>query len=528
MKKILGLMVALIIVPGLLFASGSEEQAGASGARAEQISFPLAEPLELHFLLQTRLHDDLNELDVFQRMQEETNVIINWEIIQSGWDEKKSLLFASNDLPDAFFGAKALNNVDILDNASFFTPLEDYIADYGPNVQAMFETQPEMEAYVTAPDGHIYSLPQRQPNRPVTRFNSFINKAWLDELGLPMPTTTEEFRTVLEAFKTGDPNGNGEADELPLIFNGMNNNSGVNNLFGAFGLTDNTNGDWINLEDGNLSYLLADDRLVEAVNYFNGLYADGLISSENFTRQWGQMVALFRTPDVATVGVGFHWTIDAAMNNAERAKQYAPLPPLEGPNGDRLWRQASILTINPVAFAMPLSNPAKAVTMAYVDQFYDPEVGVELYYGPVGTTLELDADGVYTVLPSKEPDLTQDAWLWKYGMNDLSPVYFSKAFEESIQLGYPDEKAGLDAVFAPYAEMAEEFPPFLMYTPEEIEELSILKADINSYATETVSNWITNGKINEEWARYQQQLEAMDLSRMMEIYAAAYDRYTGK
>ena len=43
-----------------------------------------------------------------------------------------------------------------------------------------------------------------------------IYKPWLDQLGLEMPTTTDEFHEVLRAFKAaGDLNGNGIDDEIP-------------------------------------------------------------------------------------------------------------------------------------------------------------------------------------------------------------------------------------------------------------------------------------------------------------------------
>jgi putative aldouronate transport system substrate-binding protein len=173
---------------------------------------------------------------------------------------------------------------------------------------------------------------------------------------------------------------------------------------------------------------------------------------------------------------------------------------------------------------MPRENPAPAETVAYLDQFYDPRIGVELYFGPVGTSLELSADGTYTVLESSDPDLTQDAWLWKHGMNDLSPVYFSEEYEEKIQLAYPDDKAEIDAVFAPYTP-DETFPPFLQYTPAEIGELSVLKAEINDFATETTAQWIMNGKVDEEWDAYRRQLDLMGLERMLAIYSAAYQRF---
>ena len=42
----------------------------------------------------------------------------------------------------------------------------------------------------------------------------FINKAWIDKLGLSMPTTTDELKAVLKAFHDQDPNGNGVQDEI--------------------------------------------------------------------------------------------------------------------------------------------------------------------------------------------------------------------------------------------------------------------------------------------------------------------------
>ena len=45
----------------------------------------------------------------------------------------------------------------------------------------------------------------------------WINTQWLDNLGLEMPTTTEEFYQVMKAFKEQDANGNGDLnDEIPL------------------------------------------------------------------------------------------------------------------------------------------------------------------------------------------------------------------------------------------------------------------------------------------------------------------------
>ena len=98
---------------------------------------------------------------------------------------------------------------------------------------------------ITAPDGHIYSFPwieelgsgkrsiQAVDDIPLDKYE------WLDELGLEIPTTTEELKEVLIAFKTQDPNGNGEADEIPMSFIINDGDEDPALLFGAFGLGDN-------------------------------------------------------------------------------------------------------------------------------------------------------------------------------------------------------------------------------------------------------------------------------------------------
>lgn len=38
---------------------------------------------------------------------------------------------------------------------------------------------------------------------------TYVKKAWLDNCGLDVPTNYDEYLAMLEAFTTGDPDGNG-------------------------------------------------------------------------------------------------------------------------------------------------------------------------------------------------------------------------------------------------------------------------------------------------------------------------------
>lgn len=77
-------------------------------------------------------------------------------------------------------------------------------------------------------EGAMYSWPELAATNPgggktgsEWQSQTWINKTWLDNLGLKMPTNWDELLTVLRAFKTQDPNKNGKNDEIPMTaFNG--------------------------------------------------------------------------------------------------------------------------------------------------------------------------------------------------------------------------------------------------------------------------------------------------------------------
>ena len=64
-----------------------------------------------------------------------------------------------------------------------------------------------------------------------------------------------------------------------------------------------------------------------------------------------------------------------------------------------------------------------------------------------------------------------------------------------------------------------------MFTVEENEERPTLTTDIDKYVESTRALWITEGGIDEGWDEYIQQLNAMGLERLMQIYTDAYERY---
>lgn len=88
---------------------------------------------------------DFTQTAFLKEISEKTGVDINWQTYYDAtWGDQKSLMLASglDALPDAFFGSITLNDGDVLANQEYFVELTDYIAEYMPNLTAIFESDP--------------------------------------------------------------------------------------------------------------------------------------------------------------------------------------------------------------------------------------------------------------------------------------------------------------------------------------------------------------------------------------------------
>ena len=205
--------------------------------------------------------------------------------------EKKQLALAKKELPDIVFDAQ-MSQYDLLRYAKDGTivAVDELIDQYMPNLKKILDENPEYRALITAPDGHIYSFPWIEElgngKEAIQSISGipWINKAWLDELGLAMPTTPEELTEVLRAFKQAHP------DSLPLSFvmNGGNEDVGV--LLSAFGYGDNADHYVVN-NDKQVIYTLADEGIIPGLEWLHSLYAEGLIDPEVFTQDYNTYVS---------------------------------------------------------------------------------------------------------------------------------------------------------------------------------------------------------------------------------------------
>ena len=159
----------------------------------------------------------------------------------------------------------------------------------------------------------------------------WINKEWLVNLGMEIPETTGEFEAVLEAFKTGDPNGNGIRDEIPLA--GSADEYDLNPmefLMGSFAVNDPYHSRMT--ADGK--GIWADPAYRDGLEYCNGLYEKGLMDKGVFDCSHAQLSEMVNSP-LPIVGAFTSSSICDVIyrGNPEVMDRYVYVPPLAGPDG---------------------------------------------------------------------------------------------------------------------------------------------------------------------------------------------------
>ncbi|MBR6027915.1 MAG: extracellular solute-binding protein [Clostridia bacterium] len=485
---------------------------------------------------------------VLLAMAEKAGITIDWDCMSDSLSEQVNIRIAGNDLPDAF-NAVGFSNFDLLryGQDGTFIDLTPYITpEIMPNLSAILEAHPEIKAAITMADGCIYGLPAGEQmgtagigkEKDYSIFTipqfSMINKKWLDELGLAVPTTLEELHAALVAFKENDMSakvyGNDAGTTIPMSTGFDQWCWGQNIFYAGFGFTNWPNDvcmDMVLTPEGKVNFLCDDDNYRAAITYFHDWYADGLMDLEMFSQDTTQLMAKCQH---GYVGVSTWWYIEELMG--EYSSDYVFLPVLAGPDGtyNVTVRTGGGTNAGQCSITSKCADPAKL--LAFYDQWYDGEIVMQLQYGPIGEWFTgQDEKGMWL-------SITEDECREKYGKSAgelksqlevagpkliLSNYYNDYFYMEDRAI---ERLTDLYDKWMPYVADPSVYPVDCVFTQDELDEIDYLKSDFENAVAEQEALWLKNGAPTDaEWEAYKNTLNRYGINTLLNIYQAAYDRY---
>ncbi|MBQ8639791.1 MAG: extracellular solute-binding protein [Lachnospiraceae bacterium] len=473
--------------------------------------------------------------------------------------EYLSLLFADGDLPDIILGKQVITTAELVSYGAegMILDMAPYINEENmPNLSAIYAENPGYKSAVTDSEGHVWSL--GYINNPADRGQiprGFLNYDWLEEAGLEVPETLDDFINMLRAFKE-----RGE-DIIPLGGSYSANNPCLT-ILNAFGYnTTDPKGLSIGLRNGEVVLPVADREAYGAyLTTMNQIYSEGLMDEDFFTTDATTVNAIFAEDRVGVMAQApFVFTTNFAS-------WWGALPLTSEYNETQFWPQSSSsISAGCMVVSADCENPELA--MAFADFFYNREnyematagpntsmpdeymFGLEGYYVDKETKNQVFQDVINNpdLYASKNDFVYKKVALFGWqtiGLGSQNSLVVHQSLcgwpEEEIDSGYPDPatyegdvpfyktmtdgeisfRLGLQETLAKY--VVEGYPASVYLDEETAEEALNLLTGLKEYAEQESAKFITGARPLSELDDYFDQMDALGAQDYVKIYADYY------
>ncbi len=463
--------------------------------------------------------------------------------------EKRQISLASADYPDLFFlipWVDGFSKAEVLKlgQQGVALPIEQLIKDNAPNIQKFLDENKDYREESTAPDGHIYALPQWAECYHCSFPNKlWMNSAWLKKLNLQQPKTPEELRTVLKAFKTQDPNGNGKADEVPMTADTQDGTL-ISYLMGAYayppvGANNGVQG-LITLNGDKVTTPLTTPQWREGLKYIASLYKDGLIDQAAFTQNAQALQALGNDPKAVRIGSApmLHPYIFVQSDSKDgRDKQYDAVPPLTGPEGKSYAGEQYLPTLNyTFMLTNKASKEAQVAAIKMLDYIFTDEGQIITNNGPEGVGwnkpaagevgLDKDTKPLYKPVQNAPKNISWGA-LAQY--HNVLAFRNAQVTPTDIYTGAGYERRLFQAtkLYDGHGDRAQVYPQAVVWPDPSLSgELATLQTNLQNYVNQGQLAFITGSKnIDTDWDAFVKGLDSTGMPRYLEINQQAYDKY---
>lgn len=465
------------------------------------------------------------EVPFFQEWQRRTGVQLKF--IQPSANQARealNVLLASGELPDmiefewdSFPGGpeKAVSDGYIL-------RLNDVIDQYAPNLKQYLQEHPEVDKQVRTDDGSYYVFPFiRGDDQLRTYQGPIIRQDWLDELGLAVPVTVEDWHTVLTAFR--DRKG----VEAPLTFLGVPNplfGLEGGGFIGAYGVKKG-----FYLDQGQVRFGPVEQGYKSFLATFRQWYAEGLIDKNiaavDTKTLDANMISGRSGASIWNAGAGIGtWQPVVTAKEPKARFVPAPYPVLNRGERPRFGQKTSAYTSSGgVAISAKSANVEMAARM--LDYGYSDDGHKLFNFGIEGVSYRMEGDyPKYTDVILRNPDkLAPSQALAMYTRASyFGPFVQDVRYMEQYYI-LPEQKQAI-RVWSD-TDSDQTMLPQMPKTERESAEFASIMLDITTLVDEMSLKIILGIEPVEAFDGYVRKMKDLKIDRAVEIQESALERY---
>ncbi len=462
---------------------------------------------------------DFSDMWFFRQLEEQTGVHVDFEEVKdANWKTRVSLMFASSSYKDLILRG-SLDTEEYGVSQGLLVPLDDYLEEHMPNYFSRLRLDGADDALLSS-DGRSYYVGFLLAQNLNTDGHFFINRNWLDKLGLAVPTTIEELTDVLRAFRDGDPNGNGLADEVPYQATFDDTNAGIYNAFSAWG--NPMNADFVFIDDEEkVRFAPLETGFRECAGWLHLLCEEKLLDMECTTQ--GSTMWMLKV-NQNTAGYFSYWRLGNTALSDRIIEQFECIPPVHAKGYEvKLPRNTDVVEFGA---ALTVQNRHIEDSLRWLDAQLETETMLVSQNGPVGQMLTLAEDGRYQVTYVPAANELYDIVPVICGQFFAPASYYEQVY---VPAQHRQEKAAYSAMYDEAGVLEKTsyrlLDDVISKTREESTQLAQLHAQLKTVIDSYLVRFMAHGVTDESYAAFEDALMAAGAAEYIELYQNAYNRY---
>lgn len=468
---------------------------------------------------------DLGETTFYTEMDKRTGVHVEVTSVPIFMAmEQFNIMMAGGDLPDMLdsFALLYPSGVDHAVDEGLIVDMNDFLSEWMPNYEYALSLNPRFIQDSTSAEGRLTHANTLMIEDEGVTVGMMIRQDWLDDVGLDLPETYDDYYEALTAFKVK-----------------LNKPGAMNMHF--LGCTVNVTGGF-----ETVGFYTEDEETLPFMNIQGtasfGPMNEGYRSYLETMARWFDEDLIFQDyasdtrQEMMDAGISndeqgiFSINRDNMVKYQNAARLIDADATIAGAYDMRAYEGQEIHVKYPgqtIIYGVAISADCANIKLAarWLDYCYSEEGTILCNYGVEGEGLQYDGQGNpgYTDLVLHNEEMTSIACCAIYSKYGGAMLCYGRRNFGS----YDDQMREMVDFWDNNSDYEYIYPAKAGLTTEESEEISAHMAEIRSYVTEMTNKFITGATpLNDEaWDKYVSVLKDLGVERLVEIKQDALDRY---
>ena len=462
---------------------------------------------------------DFNTLWYFEQIEEKTGVHVDFRMVKDGdWSTQLGLLFA---YPEEMEDMILRNTIDVEEygvSQGLLLPLDEYLTEeIMPNYMSRIELNNAGDS-IPASNGKSYYIGYLIAQNVNHNSTWYINPSLLEEVGMEVPTTIEEYTEVLRAFKDAG---------VKYPYSSSNSDHGAEHLwaqFSSFGVPLQMYTFAYIGEDGEVGYVGELPGFRAACEWLHTLYAEGLMDPECLTQDsniWANKV------NAGEVG-SFNYLrlINTALTNPDTIQNFTSMLPPASEYGVTV---PQIMEIPDAGAYLTSVNNDPVASLKWIDAQLETEMMMTASNGKLGEQMIINDAGKYEIINVPENN----------GLYDFVPVTMGQFFApgeyytEIYQMAPHRVERYEDSQWYAAEDVLEKtsyeyLTKLSKMSNEDSTTAANIKTELEKYIKEAVTEFVKNGVTDESWDEFIKVSKEIGSDTYVQLYQDAYSAYLAK